>query len=77
MIEMLCGKCIIAASNIYEAIKHVVHKRTPTLHELGVDVDADIQKIIMRLHRKQPDDRFLDEHELLQQLSETRERLAS
>ena len=68
MIEMLCGRCIFGGSNVYDTIHRVAETRTPPLGALGVRVGPDVEETILRLHQKDPRERFEDEHELVQKL---------
>jgi serine/threonine protein kinase len=69
MIEMLGGRCIFGGSNVYETIHRVAEVRTPQLTELGIVAGSDVEEIVLKLHKKAPEDRFADEGELVQMLT--------
>ncbi len=74
MIEMLSGRCIFDGSNVYDTIHRVAETRTPRLGTLGVQVGRDVEETILRLHQKDPRERFPDERELVRRLGECIER---
>lgn len=74
MIEMLSCRCIFGGSNVYDTIHRVAESRTPRLGTLGIEVGSDLEDIILRLHQKDPRERFTDEHELVQRLGDCIER---
>lgn len=66
LVEMLTGKQVFDGETIYEVLAQVRERATPPLKSLGQKVSRDLQKLIDRLHQKDPERRFDDELELLE-----------
>lgn len=68
LVEMLTGRQVFDGETIYEVLAQVREKATPPLKSLGQRVPRDLQKLVDRLHQKDPAARFEDEMELLEWL---------
>lgn len=66
LIEMLTGTQVFDGETIYEVLAQVREQPTPPLKKLGARVSRDLQNLVLRLHQKDPKDRFADEVEMME-----------
>lgn len=75
LIEMLTGTQVFNGETIYEVLAQVRESKPQPVKKLGARVTRDLQKLIDRLHHKDPAGRFEDELELLEWLRDEARRL--
>jgi len=68
LFEMLTGKSPFKASNLVATANNIVTMPTPRLEDYGVSVPLVLQSILDRLLAKDPDDRYFDEVEMVDDL---------
>lgn len=68
--EMLTGKPPFDFDDFYLGVHRILSDDTPSLISQGVVAPQLLQQILTRLHRKDPDERYADETELLAQLAD-------
>jgi CheY-like chemotaxis protein len=68
--EMLTGQQPFEFDDFYLGVHRILSDEPPPLASLGIVGPPLLQQILTRLHRKDPEDRYLDEAELLADLTE-------
>ncbi len=64
LFEMLTGVQIFQAENLFAMTMNVVEAPTPPLSKY-VDLPPELDRLVQRLHAKDPDNRYVDEQELI------------
>jgi CheY-like chemotaxis protein len=77
IIEMVCGARIFDDEDPYRIGRNIVDKSTPPLRRLCPDAPEALERIVFRLHRKDPSERYTDEQELVSALRELAEQYDS
>jgi serine/threonine-protein kinase len=70
LFEMLTGTTPFNFDDFYLGVHRILSDEPPTLVSQGVVAPQLLQKILHRLHRKDPDERYTDETELLAELAD-------
>lgn len=65
MLEMLTGAACLDDVADHSSILGILNARRPTLVEAGVDAPTSLQQLIGRMMASDPEDRFVDDEELL------------
>jgi eukaryotic-like serine/threonine-protein kinase len=65
LIEMITGARIFDDEDPYRIGRNITDKSTPPLRRLEPDAPEALEQIVFRLHRKDPNERYVDEMELV------------
>lgn len=65
IIHMLSGKSVFLAPDLAATAFNVCEFPTPSFEELGIEAPEELETIVMRLHKKRPEDRYQSEGELV------------
>jgi serine/threonine-protein kinase len=69
LIEALAHKKVFAAETFEAMAGQIISKPTPSFAELGIAAPPSLEEVLQRLHQKEPDQRYGDERQLIEDLA--------
>jgi serine/threonine-protein kinase len=69
LVEALAGKKLFAGDSFAAVAAQILVRETPSFAELGIEAPPLLERIVRRLHQKDPGARYQDERELIEDLA--------